>query len=272
LIATDLDGTLLRSDRTISDRSRLALRRAEAAGALVVLVTSRATPSVRLIAQQAGVSGLAICSNGAIVYDLDRDQIVRHLLLHPDSATRFVLAVREAVPGVCFGFVRGAGFACEPAYRLLARPGDPGAARLDTAAIGDAIELCAEQPTRVIVRHEDLTVDDLLARILDLGLEGFEVSHSGSPCVEVAAAGVTKAEALAWLCAEHGIAVDEVVAFGDAPNDLPMLRWAGHSVAMANAHPSVPAVADEVAPSNDDDGVAVVLERLFGQGQAGTVG
>ena len=73
---------------------------------------------------------------------------------------------------------------------------------------------------------------------------------------------MSKAAALAELCAELGIEATEVVAFGDYPNDLPMLEWAGYAVAVANAHPDVLAAADEVTASNADDGVAVVLERL----------
>ena len=82
--------------------------------------------------------------------------------------------------------------------------------------------------------------------------------------VEISAADVTKASTLALLCDELGVAREEVVAFGDMPNDLAMLRWAGTSYAMANAHPSVLDLADRRAPSNEDDGVAAVLEELFG--------
>ena len=82
--------------------------------------------------------------------------------------------------------------------------------------------------------------------------------------MEISGPGVTKASTLALLCEELGVAPEEVVAFGDMPNDLAMLRWAGTSYAMANAHPSVVALADRQAPSHEDDGVAAVLEELFG--------
>jgi hydroxymethylpyrimidine pyrophosphatase-like HAD family hydrolase len=82
--------------------------------------------------------------------------------------------------------------------------------------------------------------------------------------VEISGLGVTKASTLEMLCAERGVAAEEVVAFGDMPNDLPMLAWAGTSYAMANAHSSVRELAGDTAPGNDEDGVAVVLERLFG--------
>jgi hypothetical protein len=81
--------------------------------------------------------------------------------------------------------------------------------------------------------------------------------------VEISAAHVTKASTLALLCDELGVAPDEVVAFGDMPNDLPMLAWAGTSYAVANAHPSVLEAVDHVAPTNDEDGVAQVLAGMF---------
>lgn len=79
----------------------------------------------------------------------------------------------------------------------------------------------------------------------------------------MSARGVTKATTLSQLCTELAIAPEEVVAFGDMPNDVPMLQWAGSSYAMANAHPTVRQVADHVAPANDLDGVATTLARLF---------
>ena len=82
--------------------------------------------------------------------------------------------------------------------------------------------------------------------------------------VEISAPGVTKASTLALLCDELGVEPEEVVAFGDMPNDLPMLAWAGTSFAMAAAHPTVLDLADHVAPGYDEDGVAAVLEKLFG--------
>ena len=86
---------------------------------------------------------------------------------------------------------------------------------------------------------------------------------SDSALLEISAPGVTKASTLALVAADLGIRAEEVVAFGDMPNDLPMLAWAGTSYAVANAHPSVLAVADHIAPHHDDDGVAQALAALF---------
>jgi hydroxymethylpyrimidine pyrophosphatase-like HAD family hydrolase len=106
--------------------------------------------------------------------------------------------------------------------------------------------------------------DDLHSQVLDLVGDLVTPTHSsGGALIEMSARGVTKASALAVLAEERGIKPDEVVAFGDMPNDLPMLSWAGTSYAVANAHPSVLAAADHVTAANNDDGVAQVLEALF---------
>ena len=91
-----------------------------------------------------------------------------------------------------------------------------------------------------------------------------ELTHSSlDGLVEISATGVSKATTLELLCTERGIPADCVLAFGDMPNDLPLLAWAGRGIAVANAHPSVLAAVTEHTASNDDDGVALVLEQLL---------
>jgi hydroxymethylpyrimidine pyrophosphatase-like HAD family hydrolase len=116
-----------------------------------------------------------------------------------------------------------------------------------------------------MLRHSSLTADVLLDRARTACGHLAEFSHSSvtDTLLEISASGVSKASALARLCETHEIDRRDVIAFGDMPNDLPMLAWAGHSVAVANAHPDVRAAADELTASNDEAGVARVLERLF---------
>ncbi len=262
LIASDLDGTLLRRDRTISDRTRTALRRAQERGVVVVLATARPPLTTRLFAEHAGVSGHAICSNGAILYDITRDELLGHQTLDVGVAQRLIVALRDAAPGVCFGLVQGRDFACEPDYAAIARVEDHGRL-LEDLSLGDALDLLVSPTTKLVIRHPERMPPDLLTTLQGLGLDGFEATHSGAPFLEVVAANVTKGWALAALCAQLEIDATQVVAFGDAPNDAAMLRWAGHGVAVANAYPAAIEAADEVTLSNEDDGVAVVIERLL---------
>ncbi|MBA3402280.1 MAG: HAD family phosphatase, partial [Actinobacteria bacterium] len=103
LIATDLDGTLLRSDGTVSGFTRKALSRARNAGIVVVLVSARGPHGVRLVAKDAGVvDGMAICSNGALVLDLACDRVLRHRPLPSEIAVEVIHALRERMPDVCF--------------------------------------------------------------------------------------------------------------------------------------------------------------------------
>src|SRR5690606_6731361 len=122
----------------------------------------------------------------------------------------------------------------------------------------------AEPSLKLILRHSELAVDAVADRLARLGLDGFEVTRSGAPFLEVMAQGVSKAWGLARLCDRLGITAEEVVAFGDAPNDVELLTWAGRGVAVANAAEVTRTAADEVTASNEDDGVAGVLEQLVG--------
>jgi Cof subfamily protein (haloacid dehalogenase superfamily) len=255
LAGIDLDGTLLRSDGTVSDRSRTAIGKARAAGVTVVIVTARGPMSVHDIAREAGIGGTAICSNGGLLLDLDTGAIAKQRLLETDVAIGLVHALREQVPGIVFA-VEYEAFAHEPGFSAWGWEPPEG------TRVADAVELLADPATKLILRHADHEVEAIAAVARELVGGAATVVASGSHAVEVTAAGVNKAAALAEIAEELGIEAAEVLAFGDYPNDAPMLAWAGHGVAVANAHAEVLAVADEVTASNDEDGVALVLERL----------
>lgn len=260
-IATDLDGTLVRSDGTISARTAAALAAVEDAGIVVVLVTGRPPRWMRPVTEATGHRGLAVCANGALIYDLHAERIVETFPLGVEAAADVVTALRSAIAGVAFAVERGEGFGHEPDY-------EPRWKALDQLAVIAPMDelLAAGPPVKILVRHKSMHVDDLLAAAREaIGVGAATITHSNvnDRLLEVSAAGVSKASTLARLCTEQGISAAEVLAFGDMPNDLPMLEWAGVSYAVANAHPDVLAAVDHRAPSNDEDGVAVVLERLL---------
>ena len=261
LVACDLDGTLLRSDGTLDERSRRALARAEAAGATVVLCTARPARWIEPLARATGRRGVAICANGAVVWDLHTDTALEAHPVLPATARSVVALLEAALPGGAWAVERAGGFGHEPTYK----PRWP----VPEDTIIEGVEVLVEEPAlKLMVRHEQVSADLLLERAREVIGHLAELSHSNSSdgLLEISAAGVTKASALARLCERLGIGRGEVIAFGDMPNDLPMLAWAGHGVAVANAHPEVLALADELTASNDDAGVAKVLERLFDAG------
>lgn len=257
LIATDLDGTLLRNDRTVSPRTLKALRAATEAGAEVVFVTAR--PPRFVDALGTGLAGTAVCSNGAIVYDIGSRSVVRSRPLAAAAARKVVAALRAVVPSVGFGTETGHHLRYEPSY-LLRMPEDAAAER-PVAALGDLWEVPFVKLLAYSAHH---SADFMLTAAESVAAGAAQFTHSGGHgLLEVSALGVGKAGTLAELCAERGITAADVVAFGDMPNDLTILRWAGIGYAMGNAHQAVLAAADRRTLGNEEDGVAVALEDLL---------
>lgn len=266
VVATDLDGTLLRTDKTVSNWTRGRLEAASEAGVTVVVVTARPP---RWLAEIEGLHlhGYAIVANGAVVVDLDTGAHL-HLVAHRRELLLDVTAaIREHQPDVAFALESMHEFGHEPHYvsDWAAPPDTP------VADIGSLVDRLPD-PVKLLARHPDLG-DHSLAALHDLVGDRCSVSYSGgSGLIELAPHGVDKGAALARLVAELGVRADQVVAVGDMPNDLPMLKWAGHAATVANAHPDLIALADTVLPSNDDDGVGHLIDMVLTRRGGGTAG
>jgi Cof subfamily protein (haloacid dehalogenase superfamily) len=260
LAAIDFDGTLLRSDGTISDRTAATIRRISDAGIRVMVVTGRPPRWLGPIADLLGNRGTAIAANGALVVDLETFEIVHSTHVDIATARTVIERLRAAFPTATFGVERPDGFAHERGYPRGIRRSE----QMPQVAYADTLDdLLVAPPVKILVRVSDVDIDTAAARAAAVLGGSASVYFSGDDLLEVAAADVSKAATLARVAAEWGIDAEAVVAFGDMPNDIPMLEWAGHAVAVANAHPTVHAVADTVTASNDDDGVALVLERFL---------
>ncbi|MEU9576013.1 HAD family hydrolase [Streptomyces chilikensis] len=261
LIATDLDGTLLRDDDTVSPRTRAALGCAARAGARHLVVTGRPAPRVRDLLAGIG-GGFAVCGQGAQLYDADRDRLVWSMTLDRELAET-ALGKIEAEVGQVYAAVDQDGVdgltLIEPGYRM-ARP------TLPSVRVDRRDDLWERPITKVLLGHPELTDDELTAVAGAAAGSLATVTMSGPGTVELQPHGITKATGLAMAASRLGLGPEDAIAFGDMPNDVPMFRWAARGVAMANAHPELKAVADEVTTTNEDDGVAVVLERLFPRG------
>ncbi|MFC6422314.1 HAD family hydrolase [Ornithinimicrobium tianjinense] len=261
VVATDCDGTLLRTDGTVTDYTRGVLHDVRAAGVGVVLVTARPPRWMDELADL-GVEGLALCGNGAFTYDLSSRRIVSHRLLEAEVLGELIADLRDGIPGIRLATEGLEGLAREHAYRGSRVHGPEW-------MVCEAEELAGRSVGKVLVRHEVMETEELTAMVAAIVGERAEVSHSGAVrLAEIGPRGVTKAVALAQWCDEQEpeITASDVWAFGDMPNDLPMLTWAGRSFAVANAHADVRAAADEVVASNDEDGVARTLVRLLEDG------
>ncbi|MEU3456643.1 HAD family hydrolase [Micromonospora sp. NPDC006766] len=264
LVATDIDGTLLRDDRTLSPRTAGLLARIAAAGTPVVLVTGRPIRWLPLVFEQLAEPLPAVCANGAVVYDPVADEVLRADPLAPELLAEVARRLRAQVPGVSFAVeIVDSRQMRHEAHYPLRWDADTDAIR----AIESPEELLAVPAVKLLARAGEQD-PDAFVRVVAGALEGLaEATHSSySGLVEISAAGVTKAAGLAWYATRLGIDEREVLAFGDMPNDVPMLTWAGRAVAVANAHPAVLEIADEVTGSNAEDGVAAYLEQIFGAG------
>ncbi|MER5918582.1 HAD family hydrolase [Streptomyces mirabilis] len=260
LVATDLDGTLLRSDETVSERTREALAAVTAAGAAHIVVTGRAVPWTRHILDDLGYEGLAVCGQGAQVYDAGEHRLLTSVTLDRQLAG-LALAKIEAEVGPLLLAASRDGLDGEvlvgPGYRR--QDGS-----LPVVPIRDATDLWSAPLNKVYVQHPTLSDDELAAVAAKVagGLVG--VTMAGAGIVEILPLGLSKATGLSLAARRLGVKAADTIAFGDMPNDIPMFAWAAHSVAMANAHDELKAVADEVTSSNEEDGIAVVLERMLG--------
>jgi Cof subfamily protein (haloacid dehalogenase superfamily) len=269
LIASDVDGTLLGPMERITDRTARVIERVLAADIPFVLVSGRPPRWIPRVAVAAGLSGYAVCANGASVYDIGADEVLTSWELSPVQLIDIVHAVESVLPEVkvaaertTVGRNQPEPFAIERGFR---NPwGNPNG-ETDEPDLAPSAEVLGRPATKLLLRRPGMTSQQM-ATVVETVLADMEIEvtySSNSGLIEISAAGVTKASGLAWVCSRLEVTAQKVVAFGDMPNDVPMLEWAGHGVAMANAHDDLLAVADEVTAPNSEDGVAQVLERWF---------
>ncbi|WP_405871163.1 HAD hydrolase family protein [Streptomyces sp. NBC_00005] len=269
LIATDLDGTLLRDDKSVSPRTVAALAAAEEAGIEVFFVTGRPARWMDVVSDHVHGHGLAICGNGAAVVDLHggagAHRFVKVRELARDNALDAVRLLRDAAPGTVYAVEQTYGFYQEPDYPKLHMEIPDNLAPAEDLLAPDGPG-AAEPVLKILAYHPTLDPDGFLTTArLAIGERANVTRSSPSALLEISGPGVSKASTLALCCAERGISHEEVVAFGDMPNDVEMLTWAGQSYAMGNAHPDVIAAASGRTVANNDDGVAVVIERMLAQ-------
>jgi len=269
LIVSDIDGTLLDSNGRVSPRLRDALTRAVRAGTKVALATGRPHRWLAPVLDQLPFTPMCVCANGAVVYDPSHDDVLHRHELHPETLGEIARTAADVLAGrgeYGFGVERVGDSAFDPEDQcFLITPGYS----TDLWDIGygvvDVGELVSVPAAKILVRHKAMTsaeLFDLVAPAVDP--QRAHVTYSmNDGLLEVSAPGINKAAGVSIVAAELGIDPRDVIAFGDMPNDIEMLAWAGTGVAMGNAAPIVHDAADATTASNDDFGLARVIEQWF---------
>lgn len=265
LIASDVDGTLLDTDETITARTRDVVAAATAGGSTFVLATGRPPRWIAPVVEALGFAPMAVCANGAVLYDPDADRIVSARTLSIEMLAELAEIATRAIPGAGLAVERVGRSAHDAATpQFVSSPGYEHAWLNPDNTEVSLEDLLGAPAVKLLIRKAGARSADMAAALArHVGIEGDITYSTDNGLVEIMPLGISKASGVEELARPLGIAADDVIAFGDMPNDLPMLAWAGHGVAMGNAHPEVLAVANEITAPNSDDGVARVLERWW---------
>lgn len=262
LIAMDLDGTLLDQRSRVTPRTRAALERAHAAGVAVAVATGRSYALLRYFTDGLPLTGPQITFNGAIVVD----PVSGHpmfLQAVPEVWITPVLAfLREHDIYSCYYteseiYVRGR----SPLERALVPPNFP------QPITTDDLEGLLHLPCiKLVAVAEPARIGALRPEAERAFGQHLYITQTSSVLLEFLHPAVSKGAALARAMADLGVDPAQVIAFGDSHNDIGMLQVAGLGVAMANASPEVRAIAGAIAPSNTEDGIAVMLDEVLWAG------
>ncbi|MDR1237494.1 MAG: Cof-type HAD-IIB family hydrolase [Propionibacteriaceae bacterium] len=262
LIAVDLDGTLLADDKSIPAANQAAVDRANELGIPFVISTGRPPRWLSAISGLRGAYPLVVACNGAAIYNLPDDELVWQAELDSAAVLAAVDALRAVVPGIKFGVENSFNFGCE-AGSPIEQFDDWGAW---SGSIAEIVAAC--QPiVKVLGFHRELESDELIRIAKPIVGDAMSLTHAsmGEPfgLLELSAAAVSKATGVAQVCAQLGIPAAQVAAFGDMPNDLSMLHWAGSPFVMANSHPDVLAAGFPQIGSNNTGSVGVKILELL---------
>ncbi|MFC3494678.1 HAD family hydrolase [Glycomyces rhizosphaerae] len=259
VIAADLDGTLLAPGGTVSERTRDALAAARADGCAVVAVTARTPYGVDMLPDLLPYLDGAVCANGAIVYDIatGRIRILRSIRI--SLGRKVAAAIVKRLPDAVFAVENGTGIVGEEAYRALV-----GSSNWEFADDVETVFKRAKRAVKIKVYCADRSGEEMAAAVEDVDLGGLAMCHWGDfGMLDLNARGADKAFGLATWCRERKVGAESVIAFGDMPNDAPMLAWAGRSYAMGDAHPEAVAAATDRTATNAEDGVAQIIEGFL---------
>ena len=268
LIAFDLDGTLLRSDKSISPRTTQALLAARDRGVLLVPATGRLLRSLPEPLLDKSLTRYHILVNGAQVYDSHEEKTLLREELTPRQTMHMLqfLKAHNVLRGV---YIDGLGHMSREDFAeieaVAATPATAGLMRRSYQADDDLEAETARHDSvqKIIAFFRNPDEKQAVIREIIARFPGYAVSSSLGNNIEINAKNATKGSALRFLCKALGLSIGQCMAFGDGTNDYSMLRAAGLGVAMGNASEEVQSCADEITETNDNDGVARMIERVL---------
>ncbi|HUO40692.1 MAG TPA: HAD family hydrolase [Mycobacterium sp.] len=265
MIASDVDGTLLNEDETVTRRTRAAVEAAVSSGVTFVLATGRPPRWIKPVVDALGFAPISVCANGAVLYDPGSDRIVSARTLSPDVLAEIAELATRAIPGAGLAVERVGRRAHDAATpQFVSSPGYEHAWLNPDNTEVSLDDLLSAPAVKLLIRKVGARSADLAAEMRKhIAVEGDITYSTNNGLIEIVPLGISKATGVQEVAGPLDIAADDVVAFGDMPNDVPLLIWAGHGVAMGNAHPEALEAANEVTAPNSDDGVARVLERWW---------
>jgi len=259
LIALDLDYTFLNAELRISPRNLAAVRRCTELGVKVVITSGRMFCSTMRFVHELGLETPAITYNGAYVKQESSGLVLLDEKLELEVA-------RELVDFCAREDLNLNYYLDDTLYVAKITPwGELYSTRTGAPLhpVGDLRKLTDRPPTKVLI----VAAPERIIKLRDELMPKYEtrsyVTVSNVEYLEFMPRGADKGKALAVVAQYYGIPRERTIAFGDADNDIPMIRWAGLGVAMENARPAARAAADRIAPPHDQDGVAVVLEEIL---------
>lgn len=270
LIISDIDGTFITPTGRVTPRLRDVVVRAVRSGAKFALATGRPHRWLMPVLDQLPIAPTCVCANGAVLYDPVEDTVVRSFELAPETMERVVAAVDTALQPLDvqhgYGVERVGQSALDPEEECFLTTPEYNRDAWDTGfGIGTVTEIISEPAAKLLVRAPKLQsaeMFDLLAPVVEP--EDAHMTYSmDEGLIELSHPGINKASGASVLAAHYGIDPSQVIAFGDMPNDLELLAWAGMGVAMGNAAPALIDAADYTTATNEEDGVAQVLEHWF---------
>jgi len=261
LIATDVDGTLLNDENTISPENLSAIERARAAGVKVTIVTGRSHYYLAHVTDQFQPDTPIVAASGSCTVDLSTDTMIDFRTLPVETVEAVIHIAREYETGRFVSLLDFYYF--ETHDSLRDRFDDVLSHEMDIRLSDDILAEELIDPIKIAVYHNQRSVLEEISNRVRNEVGEMTIRFPAPDFIDITSADANKGAALCRLAEREGISLATVLVLGDGNNDVDMFEVAGTSVAMGNAVPELKAVADLIAPTNNENGFAWAINQLL---------